>query len=95
VVVLAGGGPAAAAAGPANTAEGKELFTGACVVCHGDNGKGGTHGGAPLTTTLTHDAIIQIVTSGRNQMPGFGSALRMQDREDLAAYVLELAAYSP
>jgi mono/diheme cytochrome c family protein len=59
-------------------------------VCHGANGKGGTHGGAPLTNVLTRDAIVQIVTTGRNQMPAFGSALQPQDREDLSAYVLEL-----
>ncbi|MEP7314147.1 MAG: PQQ-binding-like beta-propeller repeat protein [Pseudomonadota bacterium] len=88
----AGGAPAAAAAAgrPADAAKGKDLYTGACVVCHGENGKGGTHGGAPLTNTLTHDAIITTVTNGRNQMPAFGSALPAQDREDLAAYVLQL-----
>jgi quinohemoprotein ethanol dehydrogenase len=75
-----------------NVAKGKELFMGACVVCHGDNGKSGTHGGAPLTTSLTLEAIVQVVTMGRNQMPAFGSALSAQDREDLAAYVLQLVA---
>ncbi len=86
-------GPAVST-GPADLSKGKELFTGACVVCHGENGKGGSHGGAPLTTSLTHDAIIQVVSNGRNQMPAFGSALRPQDRENLAEYVLQLAAQS-
>ena len=86
------GGATAAPAGPADLAKGKDLFSGACVVCHGENGKGGTHGGAPLTPVLTRDAIVQIITNGRNQMPAFGSALRPQDREDIAAYVLQLAA---
>ena len=35
---------------------------------------------------------MNVVVSGRNQMPAFGSALSLQDREDLAAYVLQLAA---
>ena len=89
---VAAGGTTALPPGPADLAKGKDLFSGACVVCHGENGKGGTPGGAPLTPLLTHDAIVQIVTNGRNQMPAFGSALRPQDREDIAAYVLQLAA---
>ena len=60
------------------------------MVCHGANGKGGTHGGAPLTNVLTREAITTIVVGGRNQMPAFGSALSAQDREDLASYVLDL-----
>ncbi len=89
----------AAAAAPAaalrtDVAHGKDLYSGACVVCHGPEGKGGTHGGAPLTAALTRDAVVNIVVAGRNQMPAFGSALSLQDREDLAAYVLQLAALS-
>jgi mono/diheme cytochrome c family protein len=61
------------------------------VVCHGPEGKGGTHGGAALTAALTRDTVLNVVVSGRNQMPAFGSALSAQDREDLAAYVLQLA----
>lgn len=86
----AGAGPPAAALSPGNPANGKSIYTGACVVCHGANGKGGTHGGAPLTNVLTHEAIVTVVANGRNQMPAFGSAVPPQDREDLAAYVLEL-----
>jgi alcohol dehydrogenase (cytochrome c) len=90
-----GGPPGAGAASPTqtgNAAKGRDLYSGACIVCHGANGKGGTHGGAPLTPALTHDTIVQVVSAGRNQMPAFGSALQPQDREDLAAYVLELVS---
>jgi alcohol dehydrogenase (cytochrome c) len=86
-----GGAAAAAPASTGNAERGRTLYTGACVVCHGTNGKGGTHGGAPLTSALTHDLIVTVVSGGRNQMPAFGSALSPQDREDLAAYVLQLA----
>jgi len=55
-------------------------------------GRGGTHGGAPLTRSLTGDAITNVVTRGRNDMPAFGSALTAQQLADLAAYVLRLAA---
>ena len=78
-----------AALRPGDATNGKTIYTGACMVCHGANGKGGSHGGAPLTDALTRDAIVTIIASGRNQMPAFGSAVPPQDREDLAAYVLE------
>jgi alcohol dehydrogenase (cytochrome c) len=97
-VALPLGIPAQAAAQPVtpgNADKGRELYLGACVVCHGGNGKGGTHGGPPLTATLTRDAVLQVMTNGRNQMPAFGSALKPQDREDLAAWVLRLATASP
>ncbi len=80
------GGRAAAAGDPADR---KLVYTGACTVCHGATGKGGTHGGAPLTTALTHDAVITVLTNGRNQMPAFGSSMPAQDREEVAAYVLQ------
>jgi quinohemoprotein ethanol dehydrogenase len=81
---------AAAALRPGDAGKGKTLYTGACMVCHGVNGKGGTHGGAPLTNALTHEAIVTIIANGRNQMPAFGAAVPPQDREDLAAYILDL-----
>ncbi len=87
--------PTAAAAKAADLAHGRDLYSGACMVCHGPDGKGGTHGGAPLTAALTRDSIITTVTSGRNQMPAFDSALTTQDREDLATYVLQLGAENP
>lgn len=87
---------AAAPAGPAprsvNVQKGKELYTTACVVCHGENGKGGSHGGAPLTSKLTAEAIGTVVTHGRNDMPAFGSALSPDALQDLTAYLLQLVA---
>ena len=92
----AGPGAAAAAAAPAartpDKEKGKEIYTTTCVVCHGENGKGGTHGGAPFTSKLTSESIVQVLTNGRNDMPPFGSALSREAMQDLSAYVLELAA---
>jgi mono/diheme cytochrome c family protein len=56
------------------------------------NGKGGTHGGPPLTRALTSEAIINVVTRGRNDMPPFGAAYSADQLQDLSAYVLELAS---
>jgi quinohemoprotein ethanol dehydrogenase len=89
------GGPPPAAATPARAAnkeKGKEIYTTTCVVCHGENGKGGTHGGAPLTSQLTQDTIVSVLTNGRNDMPAFGTTLSPEALQDLTAYVLQLSA---
>ena len=90
-----GAPPAGAAAGApvhvANLDKGKDSFTTTCVVCHGVDGQGGSHGGAKLTKALTADAIKQTVTRGRNDMPGFGAAFSPDALDDLAAYVLSIA----
>jgi cytochrome c oxidase cbb3-type subunit 3 len=84
--------PAAApTARAADKAKGKEIYTTTCVVCHGENGKGGTHGGAPFTPKLTHESVVNVLRTGRNDMPPFGSALSPEALQDLTAYVLELA----
>src|SRR6185437_4890065 len=67
---VAAGGRGVSAAAPtpgrvANVDHGKEIYTTTCVVCHGETGKGGSHGGAPLTHTLTRESIINVVTRGR------------------------------
>jgi cytochrome c oxidase cbb3-type subunit 3 len=75
--------------------KGKEIYSTTCVVCHGESGRGGSHGGAPLTTSLTRESIENVVTRGRNDMPGFGSALTPDQLADLTSYVLSLAARNP
>ena len=94
------GSPAAApdATTPPRAADldkGKEIYSTTCVVCHGESGKGGSHGGAPLTTALTHESITNVVTHGRSDMPPFGSALSPDQLADLTGYVLTLAAKNP
>lgn len=89
------GRPAAAPARTANLEKGKEIYTTSCVVCHGESGQGGTHGGAPLTSALTHESIATVVANGRNQMPAFGSALPPNDLQDLAAYVTQMVNKNP
>jgi mono/diheme cytochrome c family protein len=95
----AGGAPGAAAPTPPTRApdaeKGREIYSTTCVVCHGESGKGGSHGGAPLTTSLTRESIANIVTRGRNDMPPFGSALSPDQLADLTSYVLTLAAKNP
>ena len=78
------------AARAADLQNGKELYTTTCVVCHGENGKGGTHGGPPFSAGLTASSVARIVALGRNDMPAFGSTLSPDALEDLSAYVLTL-----
>jgi mono/diheme cytochrome c family protein len=73
----------------ANLTEGKRLFVQACVVCHGEDGKGGHGGGAPLTGITDLAATIQTVTAGRNNMPPFSTALTPQEVRDVSVYVLQ------
>ncbi len=86
------GPPRGATPRAANWQKGKELYTTTCVVCHGENGEGGSHGGAPLTSKLTAETIGAVITRGRNDMPAFGSALSPEALQDLSDYVLSLVA---
>jgi cytochrome c6 len=85
--------PAAAVASrPPNLVEGKRLFTQACAVCHGDDGRGGHTGGAPLVSVTDLAAAIQTVTAGRNTMPPFRTAFTPEQIRDVSAYVVEALA---
>jgi mono/diheme cytochrome c family protein len=88
--------PAVAAATPrladANLVEGKRIFTTNCAVCHGDDGKGGHTGGAPLDKVADFNAAIQTVTAGRNNMPSFRSAFTPEQVRDVSAYVVQTLA---
>jgi alcohol dehydrogenase (cytochrome c) len=88
--------PAAAAPTPrladANLVEGKRLFVQTCAVCHGDDGKGGHTGGAPLDRVTDLAAAIQTVTAGRNNMPPFRSAFTPEQIRDVSAYVVQTLA---
>jgi cytochrome c6 len=81
--------PAAVPARAANLAEGRRLFTQTCAACHGDAGKGGHAGGAPLDTVKDLDAAIRIVTEGRNTMPPFRAAFTPDQIHDVSAFVVE------
>jgi mono/diheme cytochrome c family protein len=83
---------AAAATTPLNLAEGRRLFTQACAVCHGDDGKGGHTGGAPLDRVADLSAAVQTVTDGRNTMPAFRTAFTPEQIRDVSAYVVQTLA---
>ncbi|HLG56250.1 MAG TPA: PQQ-binding-like beta-propeller repeat protein [Vicinamibacterales bacterium] len=74
----------------ANLVEGKRLFVQVCAACHGDDGKGGHTGGAPLDRVTNLAAAIRTVTEGRNtNMPSFRSSFTPEQIRDVSAYVVE------
>jgi mono/diheme cytochrome c family protein len=64
----------------------------ACVVCHGDDGKGGHGSGAPLTGTRDFAATVRTVTEGRNNMPPFSGTLTPEQIRDVVGYLVEVLA---
>ncbi len=82
-------GPGVAAA---NIAAGRQLYAQACVVCHGDDGKGGHGAGAPLVDATDLAAVIETVAAGRNDMPPFRTAFSPEQIRDVSAYVVEALA---
>jgi alcohol dehydrogenase (cytochrome c) len=90
--------PAAAMAtllAEANLERGKQLYTQACVVCHGEDGKGGHGVGAPLVGVTDLGAAIRTVSSGRNSMPPFSATLMPEQIRDVSAYVVKVLAAPP
>jgi quinohemoprotein ethanol dehydrogenase len=87
----AAAGPAttATADGPADLAQGKRVFQDSCVICHGEDGRGGHGGGAPLDAVASLGAVIETVDAGRNSMPAFRDILSPEQIRDVAGYVVE------
>ena len=86
--------PEAAVAVPegrtADLARGEAIYRQACFVCHGDDGRGGQHGGGiALTAALTGELIMNTAANGRNDMPGFGSIYETDELHDVAGYILD------
>jgi len=76
----------------ANLERGKQLYTQACVVCHGEDGKGGHGVGAPLAGLTDFAATIRTVSSGRNSMPPFSATFTPEQVRDVSAYVVSVLA---
>jgi alcohol dehydrogenase (cytochrome c) len=74
----------------ANLVRGKALYEQACVVCHGEDGKGGHGVGAPLVNMKDFALAIQTVTAGRNNMPPFSATFTPEQVRDVSAYVVSV-----
>jgi mono/diheme cytochrome c family protein len=67
--------------------DGTEVFRQTCVACHGEDGRGGQGGGAPLDGG-TKALILTIVRDGRGNMPPLGDVLTAEQIEAVADYVV-------
>jgi alcohol dehydrogenase (cytochrome c) len=79
--------PAPGAAPAALALEGEEVFRAACVACHGEDGRGGHGGGAPLDQVKDAALVMTVITDGRGNMPPLGGALTPEQVRAVAAYV--------
>lgn len=80
-------------------AVGQSIFKVQCVACHGAKGKGDGPAAAALNPrpanltdpsrmrALPDDSLIQVVTAGRNGMPGYGKILSLEQLREVVAYV--------
>ena len=86
---------AAPRAADANLVRGKQLYEQACVVCHGEDGKGGHGAGAALTGVTDLALAVRTITTGRNNMPPFATSFTAEQIRDVSAYVVQTFAAQP
>lgn len=96
VTSLGPGGPAIPAVSPGggDLADGRELYVGNCLACHGSAGQGASVGGgavAPPLDEATATQIAEAVRIGPGLMPLFGEEqIDDRDMNALVRYVLAL-----
>jgi mono/diheme cytochrome c family protein len=73
----------------ADKANGKTMYNAICVYCHGDTGTGGHGGGAELTSALTTETIMAMLSTGKNTMPNFSATMSPEQMHDIATFVKE------
>jgi quinohemoprotein ethanol dehydrogenase len=74
--------------------EGKKVYEGNCLACHGNEGSGG-HNGPDLQLSQTaEDAkkVIERVKTGGTTMPAFADLLTEAQIQNVAAYISEVVA---
>lgn len=90
-----------------NAAEGKELFTAKCALCHGQDGQGkpamAKMFSVPAqsmnlilqrTTKKTDNDLKAVVLNGRGKMPAFKDKLKDAEISAVLGYIRSLAAGS-
>jgi mono/diheme cytochrome c family protein len=102
LVVLALGSACTNDAGPAVAVDPVVIYTQMCARCHGVDGRGDATLKATMPTLrdfsdpvmrgMTNDQIEQVIMSGKNQMPAFGSLLSLPKLQTLTGYVKRLGA---
>lgn len=71
--------------------DGKELYSAYCAKCHGEDGKAGLMGATDISLSQLDDTgIREIITTGKNNMQGFGSQLNLEQIASVTEYVKTL-----
>jgi mono/diheme cytochrome c family protein len=71
--------------------DGKSVYLGNCIVCHGEDGKKGYNGAADLTkSTLDKNSIIQVIMYGKKSMMPYRETLNQEEINALADYLLTI-----
>lgn len=88
---------AISAAGPAGAADpirGRQLYEQYCVSCHGPDGRGIVPGAPNFATGQTlfapDNALLLVIRSGRNAMPGFRGLMNDNDIRSVISHVRTL-----
>jgi quinoprotein glucose dehydrogenase len=75
---------------PEEMALGKTKFDQLCVVCHGENGRGGTAVGAPAINNRTDFANIgRVIAQGQGEMQSMAAMLSPAEIEAIAKHVVK------
>jgi mono/diheme cytochrome c family protein len=67
---------------------GKEIFEEKCTLCHGNDGKLGLSDAKDLSVTaLDHQAIVTMISEGKNTMAPYKAVLTPEQIEAVASYI--------
>jgi mono/diheme cytochrome c family protein len=79
---------------------GEALYKAKCAVCHGGDGAGETAMGkanklqglgSADVQKLSDAELTEIITKGKNKMPGYGKSLKPEQITDLVGYIRSFA----
>ena len=69
------------------------VYNAKCADCHGSKGmkNPGTHDfGSPAVQKMTDADLTGIISTGKNNMPGYSKSLKPSEIKDQVAYIREL-----
>ena len=82
---------------------GETLYKAKCAVCHGADGEGETamgkanklrELGSADVQKLSDTELTEIITKGKNKMPGYGKSLKPEQIKELVGYIRSFAKKS-
>src|SRR5262245_2968807 len=91
---------AVALCAPAKADDGTGLYKQKCAACHGPDGKGEIPMGKKLAVPNLSSPEVQnqsdaqltdVISKGKNKMPGYGKTLKDGEIKGLVAFIRELA----